>query len=1345
MDIDKRLKSLAIILIVCLFASLGVPPGGGGMAHAESGGAAIPPFLITELVPDTTNVNDADGYEFIEVYNNTDRAVNVKDYKILYRYLESATIWSFAPEDVVVPPSGTLVMWIINAYNTEKTAADFNAHYGTELVEGRDLVRIHSGGMANTRMREVVFQTNAGHELVSAFYNEGTEITEPDKGIFYRYPEDGSYRMALIGGGTDPATPGVVEAGQVPEQPIHIEDGSAPVIVNLTNAEVDPAQGVDLVAEVRDDSLVKTVTFFYKTEDGTEYQTANLTFDKTDFKYRYHVGFLELLGQSRLDYYFVATDGIHTTTSERFALQLASDSSDPRLNVLDGGTVRGETTIQASSDRHDADELRLLIDGDKVTDTYRGLESSAYFVFEAQGMNAKNAITTDKEILYMADQAVNNFDSVIAPIDAAKLREGENVIALRAGSSERPYFEDDPETNLDDYDVRDVRLILSDGTVIRPAEYADPEQLIDVGDNGRFLPVVYFTFDIPQSKLRSLVYRWDTADAADGEHMIGVLAPDGSEAKARILVDNTGPVLQTEVEEGKLYRGAFVIDASASDTVSGVAGMRARLDGKDIELPYRISSTELSAGEHVLTLEATDRAGNRSERTVTFRIPEETPDAPEVVSPPDGMDNVSANAKLQVRVSDPMGDSLDVTFYEGDKYDATDRERVSFYTNAAAWEPPPVSVPGGETTVGGEELDRLSASDDNYVTVDSTTSFPYVRMEVVFDRDIRESDTVQLRWEGKSLAGRKVTLYAWNHRTERWTAIDDFVPSSEEDFVLRGHVNAADYVRDRKVNVIVQDQIPARGDYDYTLVWMSDTQFYSELYPHIYESQVNWIKERAEEMNIRYVIHTGDIVNEPTAIYQWEAGDRYMKVLEDAGIPYGVLAGNHDVGTTDSDYTTYSKYFGEPRFIGEPHYAESYKDNRGHYDLISANGNDFIFLYMGWGVDADDMAWMNEALAKHPDRIAIIALHDYLLPSGVRSGIGNEVYREVVLKNPNVLAVLSGHYTGSALLTDEVDDDGDGAPDRKVYQMLNDYQDFEEGGMGYMKLLHIDSDSGAIYVNTYSPYKDDYNYYDPAEYPDKDELTLAMELTPRLKRVATDYMEARLYTGTEIGSARNVESGGTAEVAWSGLEGRQRYSWYAEVRDPYGGHVLSDVWSFTTGAVLSPPANVRAAGVTDTSIDLAWSKAPAEDGVRIQYDVYKDGQWHATVTDSVYASDSQFYYTVEGLKPDTEYRFHIVAKDERGAASEPSAEIAVRTEVNLAVVRALLEQFIASGELAGPLAVQLTNRLEQAEHHAANGAIAQAAKHMEDFLAHLNNPAMEPHVTPEAKQRLADKIALLLE
>jgi hypothetical protein len=59
--------------------------------------------------------------------------------------------------------------------------------------------------------------------------------------------------------------------------------------------------------------------------------------------------------------------------------------------------------------------------------------------------------------------------------------------------------------------------------------------------------------------------------------------------------------------------------------------------------------------------------------------------------------------------------------------------------------------------------------------------------------------------------------------------------------------------------------------------------------------------------------------------------------------------------------------------------------------------------------------------------------------------------------------------------------------------MIADYQKSAFGGAGYMRFLQIDEQNKQIRVLTYSPYKDDFNYYDPMEYPEKDGFTLDAE------------------------------------------------------------------------------------------------------------------------------------------------------------------------------------------------------------------------------------------------------------
>lgn len=406
-------------------------------------------------------------------------------------------------------------------------------------------------------------------------------------------------------------------------------------------------------------------------------------------------------------------------------------------------------------------------------------------------------------------------------------------------------------------------------------------------------------------------------------------------------------------------------------------------------------------------------------------------------------------------------------------------------------------------------------------------------------------------------------MYAWNYRTNEWQPVDSFVAKDHKPFTLKASVIASDFVRKSKMNVIVQDEIPPAKDM-YTFAWMSDTQYYAESYPHIFDKQTAWIKNNQKQLNIKYVFHTGDIVDDSADIRQWKNADRSMSVLDKSGIPYGVLAGNHDVGHKDGSYRAFGKYFGSHRFDKKLHYGGSYKNNRGHYDLISSNGNDYIMLYMGWGITDEDIAWMNQVLKKHPDRMAVLAFHEYLLVSGNRSPIGEKIFKKVVKPNPNVVMVLSGHYHSAMRKTDELDDDGDGKPDRLVHQMLADYQGGPEGGQGYLRLLQFDQANDMVHVSTYSPHLQDKNYYDTDTYGNKDEFSLSLDLKPRVKKVETDYFECNVYTNEELGKREQVKSGDTAEFRWDDLEPHSVYYWYTIVEDSFNGKTKSPIWKFKT-------------------------------------------------------------------------------------------------------------------------------------------------------------------------------------
>src|SRR5437868_9885234 len=73
---------------------------------------------------------------------------------------------------------------------------------------------------------------------------------------------------------------------------------------------------------------------------------------------------------------------------------------------------------------------------------------------------------------------------------------------------------------------------------------------------------------------------------------------------------------------------------------------------------------------------------------------------------------------------------------------------------------------------------------------------------------------------------------------------------------------------------------------DFSIVVLPDTQYYSESYPAILNSQMQWIVNNAAALNIQMVLGVGDIVNNGGSTTEWSTADAAYKKLDAAHIPY---------------------------------------------------------------------------------------------------------------------------------------------------------------------------------------------------------------------------------------------------------------------------------------------------------------------------------------------------------------------------------------------------------------------------------------------------------------------------
>ena len=283
----------------------------------------------------------------------------------------------------------------------------------------------------------------------------------------------------------------------------------------------------------------------------------------------------------------------------------------------------------------------------------------------------------------------------------------------------------------------------------------------------------------------------------------------------------------------------------------------------------------------------------------------------------------------------------------------------------------------------------------------------------------------------------------------------------------------------------------------FALAVMPDTQFYaryataaeSDQYDQRFGSapfaaQTKWIAANARALNIPFTIHLGDVVDQVGKPDQWKVADAAMKVLEDAKLPYSVLAGNHDVlndvdysldpvGGTDATRTPanepYIQWFGTGRAQKQATFGARDPSGFHEYHVFEAQGQKFMVLSLSWRISTAGIAWARQAIAKNPTLPVILVNHQLLNidadgTSPLETDYGRMLWEKLIRDNDQIFMTLNGHHHGAAHLT-KTNDFG-----RKVEEMVVDYQMAYQGGNGLMRLYEFDLTNKQIKVLSFSPW-----------------------------------------------------------------------------------------------------------------------------------------------------------------------------------------------------------------------------------------------------------------------------------
>ncbi len=349
-------------------------------------------------------------------------------------------------------------------------------------------------------------------------------------------------------------------------------------------------------------------------------------------------------------------------------------------------------------------------------------------------------------------------------------------------------------------------------------------------------------------------------------------------------------------------------------------------------------------------------------------------------------------------------------------------------------------------TTDGAVLSSLTPYDDDMiadlskgitdgVAVDSTTGIPVQVFTVNTDGVV--ASEITLTANVATIENERIAMKVYNPSTDSW---DLLATAMTRDTALTAQADLATYAVDGAVKVMLTPDYVANGSN--VLLWSTDQQHYTKFEDlnQTYYDINTYAANEYKAGNIAYMINTGDIVDDTpmmaTAKGQWIVADKAFDILDEAAVPYGIVTGNHDVGDYPSNnYTHYDQYFNADRYENRPWYGGTPDNNRSHYDLVTAGNKDLLILYLGFGLEAMELDWCNEVIAKYPHRSVIICTHQYLSPTQlVHKGRADIIFNSLVVPNKNVVMVLSGHYEGAGYYTQELDDG------RIVQEVVADYQ-----------------------------------------------------------------------------------------------------------------------------------------------------------------------------------------------------------------------------------------------------------------------------------------------------------------
>lgn len=310
-------------------------------------------------------------------------------------------------------------------------------------------------------------------------------------------------------------------------------------------------------------------------------------------------------------------------------------------------------------------------------------------------------------------------------------------------------------------------------------------------------------------------------------------------------------------------------------------------------------------------------------------------------------------------------------------------------------------------------------------------------------------------------------------------------------------------------------------DYEdsWSVIVVPDTQGYAKnAYSQpICDMIMAWIASQADNLNIKMVLHTGDLVEnddritcngysgDQTSTQQWSfIADSFRKL--DGVVPYLAATGNHDYTYVEADGAKRSRYkeffYTEKNPLNRKMMCQYMTNAQGEatlenaaFEMTAPDGKRYLFMQLEYGPRDTVLNWARRIadMEEYKYHRIVLLTHAYLHHNSERlqtavdmsafspvivkgraertrpqlkdANNGEEIFNKLVYPASNIELVVCGHIAGHGFRTDK------NKVGRNVNQMLFDAQAIggDNGGDGWIRILEFYPDGKTVKVKTFSP------------------------------------------------------------------------------------------------------------------------------------------------------------------------------------------------------------------------------------------------------------------------------------